>query len=263
MIGKTCIAAVLCCGLAIGQSPSPASPPQPAAPKSAADQLVDQLVRNYAAIYATLPSITAHETVETHASRGILWQNSTGEGTMRVLRAIPGGALKETHEMTVLHGELAVPDNRKGPFQPPDAFIGLQGMFFRHSGRPCYSFTLAPQPTQDGLLELHIALSPESTSLPNCMSGPGDTGLTGIARVDPATHQLTHLERTFPIQAGPRASFASTDYAPAQIGDKTFWLPTVTVTSGISNKAKVHTTVHYSDYHQYTASSTVLPVDPQ
>jgi len=25
----------------------------------------------------------------------------------------------------------------------------------------------------------------------------------------------------------------------------------------------VHTTVHYSDYHQYTASSTVLPVDPQ
>ena len=183
---------------------------------------------------------------------------------MRVLRAASGGGLKETHEMTVYNGKPATADQRKGVTQSKDAFVGLQGMFFSHSARPCYSFALAPQPTQDGLLELHIALSPEYASLPRCMSGLGDnTGLTGIARVDPATHQLTHLERTIPNQAGPNAPFASTEYAPAKIGDKTFWLPTVNVTSGISNKAKVHITVHYSDYHQYAATSTILPATPE
>jgi hypothetical protein len=242
-------------------APTPATPAQPAAPKSPADLLVDQLVKNYAAIYATLPSITAHEKVETHASRGILWQNSTGEGTMRVLRAAPGGGLKETHEMTVYNGKPATPDQRKGVSQPTDAFVGVQGMFFSHSARPCFSFTLAPQPAKDGLLELHIALSPEYASQPRCMSGL--EGLTGVARVDPATHQLTHLERTIPNQIGPRSFFASTDYAPAKIGDMTFWLPSATVSSVVINKAKVNTVVHYSDYHQYTASVTLLPADPQ
>ena len=181
---------------------------------------------------------------------------------MRVLRAASGGALKETHEMTVLNGKAVPPQENKGPAQPSDAFIGVQAMFFNHSGRPCYGFSLAPQPTKDGLLELHISLSPESASLPNCMAAKGITGLTGIARVDPTTHQLTHLERTIPNIADTNVAFASTDYAPAKIGDKTFWLPAMTVTSSIINKAKVQTVIHYSDYHQYTATSTILPADP-
>jgi hypothetical protein len=261
MIVKIGIAAALCCGMALGQSPSPTAPPQPAASESAADALVDQLVKNYVALYATLPSITAHEKVETHASRGILWQNSTGEGTMRVLRAASGGGLKETHEMTVYNGKPNPPMENKGPSQPTDSFIGVPEMFFSHSARPCFSFTLAPQPTKDGLLELHIALSPEYASLPKCRSGL--EGLTGIVRVDPATHQVTHLERTIPNQVAPLSFFASTDYAPAKIGDKTFWLPAATVSSVVVNKVKIHTVVHYSDYHQYTATSTILPATPE
>jgi hypothetical protein len=254
----TCL---LCAQLPAQTLSSPTSPVQPAAPKSAADQLVDQLVKNYAAIYATLPSITAHEKVETHATRGIFWQNSTGEGTMRVLRVASGGDLKETHEMTVVNGKPVAPGDQKGPSQPTDAFIGVQGMFFSHTGRPCYSFTLAPQPNKDGLSELHIALSPEYASLPRCMSGLKD--LTGIVRVDSATHQVTHLERTIPNQVAPLSFFASTDYAPARIGDKTFWLPAVSVSSVVINKVKVHTIIHYSDYHLYTSTSTILPVTPE
>jgi hypothetical protein len=99
--------------------------------------------------------------------------------------------------------------------------------------------------------------------MPKCH--PGLEGLTGIARVDPATHQLTHLEYTTPTQVGHTAPFGSTDYSPDRIGDKTLWLPAVTAASWAEDNAKVHlhTTIHYSDYHQYTATSTILPVTPQ
>ena len=82
--------------------------------------------------------------------------------------------------------------------------------------------------------------------------------------MDPATHQLTHLEYATPTQVGHR-SLASTEYAPAKIGDKTFRLPAVTATSRATDDAKVHlrTTIHYSDYHQYSATSTILPATPQ
>jgi hypothetical protein len=251
-------------------SPSPTTPPQPAAPKSPADLLVDQLVENYAALRAMLPSITAHQKVETHFSRGILWQNSTGEGTVRILRASSGEGLKETHEMTVLNGKPIAPDEqkaqaqlKKGPAQPSDALFGVQDAFFSLRNRPCFSFTLASQPAKDGTIELHFAHSPEYASMPKCQ--PGLEGLTGIARIDPATHQLTHLEYATPTQVGNTAPFASTDYAPAKIGDKTFWLPAVTAASYAVDNAKVHvhTTTHFSDYHQYTATSTILPATPE
>jgi len=268
MIGKTCVAAVLCCGLTLGQSPAPPSPP--AAPKSPADVLVDQIVENYAALRATLPSLTAHETVETHATRGILWQNTSGEGTVRMLRASSGGGLKETHEMTVLNGKPVAPNQQKaqaqlqkGPVQPSDGFFGVQDAFFSRRYRPCYTFTLAPQPAHDGAIELRFASSPEYASLPKCI--PGSEGLTGIARIDTATHQLTHLEYATPTQVGHTAPFASTEYAPARIGDKTFRLPAVTAASYAADNAKahLHTTIHYSDYHQYTATSTIVPADPE
>ena len=57
--------------------------------------------------------------------------------------------------------------------------------------------------------------------------------------------------------------FLSTDYAPVKIGGKTFWLPVVTESTDVINKAKVHTVVRYSDYHQYTASVTILPAAPE
>jgi hypothetical protein len=233
-----------------------ASCSQPVAAKSDADTLVDQLVENAAVLHATLPSITAHERVETHASKGILWQNSTGEGIVRVLRAASGG-LKETHEMASYNGKPATPGQQKGVSQLVDGFIAVEDMFFSRRYRPCYTFTLASQPAKDGLLELRIALNSAYASMPKC--NPGFEGLTGVARIDPATRQLTHLEFNIPNPIGHQVPFASEDYAPSKIGEKTFWLPTENDTLAIINKAKVRTAVYYSDYHLFAASVTILP----
>jgi len=72
-----------------------------------------------------------------------------------------------------------------------------------------------------------------------------------------------HIERTLPASDGNNASFLSTDYAPVKIGEKTFWLPVMTESTDVINKAKVHTIVHYSDYHLFTTSSTILPGTPE
>jgi len=267
---------LLLCGCLLGvpvlaqTMPSPSvSTSQSAAEKSEVDRLVDQLRENLAVLCRTLPSITAHKRVETHATRGIIWQNSTSEGNVRVMRATGGGALDETNQMTVFNGKPLAPGVQKGPFQPSAAFIHLQFLFFRHLDRACLSFTMVPQSSASAPIELYVALSPEFDSLPNCkrqlsLSDQGDpTGLTGIVRVDPATHQATHIERTMPASGGNNEPFFSTDYAPVKIGEKTFWLPTETDSLAIMNKAKVHTIVHYSDYHLFTASSTILPGTPE
>jgi hypothetical protein len=249
-------------------APAPASPApltftqiRPAAIPSNADELVDRLVRNAAALDATLPSITAHEVVQTYASRRFHRQQTRSEGMVQVVRIASAGTLTETHQMTAHNGKPVASDDRAQTTQPSDGFIAEQEMFFSPSTRPCFTFTLAPQPTQSDPLQLHIALSPEYASLAGCPSGL--QGLTGIARVDPATHKLIHLERTIPTQAGSPISFVSTDYAPASVGDKTFWLPDLTISTGAQGKSSVYTAVYYSDYHQYAATVTVLTAASQ
>jgi hypothetical protein len=255
MIVKTCIAVVLCSGLVVGQSP----------PDSAADQLVDQLIANAALYRATLPSLTAHETITSDASILLYKPHAEAEATVRVVRKVKGGPLVESREYTTLNGKPVAPDKHVVlPTNIYDGFDGFQGLFFTSQHRPCFNFTLAPQTAPATQLELRITLRPDA-AIPNCPSGM--EGLLGIARIDPATHQLQHLEWTVPQVAEPRVQIlsASTDYAPTSIGDKTFWLPTEVAQYAINGKtkAKGHFTVRYSDYHQYTATSTILPVTPQ
>jgi hypothetical protein len=185
---------------------------------------------------------------------------SQGEGTVRVSRA-SSGLLEETHQLTTFNKKPIAAGDPKAPAQPADAFSGLMDWFFSRAYRPCFTFTLAPQPTKDDPLQLHISLSPDYASRPGCTRGL--EGLTGVALVDPATHRLTHLEQTVPAANGRGGRFVSTDYAPAGIGDKTLWLPILTLSSDIQGKARTYTSVFYSDYHQYAAKVTILSATSQ
>lgn len=242
--------------------------PEPAATKSAAkeaDELVDQLVENAASYRATLPSLTAHETIASDASIMFYKPHAEAEATVRMVRNKPGGPLVESRQFTMLNGKPVAPDkNVVLPTNIYGDFDDHQSTFFSTQHRRCFNFTLTPQPTQGNSLELLIALSPDAAGLSACSSHM--EGITGIARVDPATHQLTHLEWKIPQVAAPRIQvlFASTDYAPVSFSGKTFWLPTAVVEYAINGKtkAKGHFVVHYSDYHQFTSSITVLPTTP-
>ena len=248
-------------------APFPVAHTRPVAIPSDADELVDRLVRNAAALHAALPSITAHEVVQTYSSRRFHSQQSRSEGMVQVARIASAGTLMEIHRITARNGKPVASDDRTGPAPTSDGFTGAQEMFFSRANRACFMFTLAPQPIQTEPLQLHIALSPEYSSLSGCPRGL--EGLSGTALIDPQTRQLMHLERTvrtgptIPTQNGSQLSFASTDYVPARVGDRTFWLPDLTISSGVQGKSDVYTAVYYSDYHQYAATVTVLAAASQ
>lgn len=255
--------ALLCLSALFAQASEPTSHApvavthtKPAAIPSAADELVDQLVRNAAALHTTLPSITAHELVHTDATTGVRMHHSQAEGTVHMSGAVSGGLLEETHQIATFNKKPVAPGNPVVIGPPIDAFTGLMEKLFSRANRPCFAFSLAPQPAGKYPLKLRISLSPDYASRPGCARGL--EGLTGVALVDPATHRLTHLEQAVPTEGGRGVHFVSTDYAPVGIGDNTFWLPISTLSADIQGKSRTYTSVYYSDYHRYAAKVTVL-----
>ena len=235
----------------------------------ASPELIDELVANAALYNATLPSITANETIESEASYLIFRKKALAKGTFRVVRDPNGGPLKESRQITVLDGKpVAEGQQVHLPTTLFGGFGRFQEMFFTPAHRRCYTFTRLSEPGPGGTWQIAIASRPEDAAPPHCASQA--PGVTGIARVDPATHQLVHLERTVPEEAAAQrhlAPFASVDIGPATIGDKSFWLPTLVIGTFNNGKEKGRFVAHYSDYHRFTGSVTLLPgvteVDPQ
>jgi hypothetical protein len=184
------------------------------------------------------------------------------EATMRVTRKAPDGQLEELREFTTVNGKphpagkpVALPLTIQG------AFDDFPAAFFDRENVPCYSFVLGPHLRPDAPLTLSIRPGPQAAALPQCKAIPAD--LTAIAQIDPATQQLVHLERTFPAgpeEAKSRMLFVSIDLAPTKLGQTTFWLPATFSANAVSGKDRLQWTSHYSVYHQFTATSTILPV---
>jgi hypothetical protein len=89
-------------------------------------------------------------------------------------------------------------------------------------------------------------------------------GTTGRFVVDSASMQVVHIERTVPNPIGRDQSVlgtAAVDFAPVNLNGKSFWLPS-TVTAFTTETPKTSAfrfTAKYSNYHRFTASSTILP----
>jgi hypothetical protein len=240
---------------------APAQIPAPTA-------LIDRLVANADRYRATLPSLTADESIVTEGSAFFFHQRTTATGTFRVIRRGEGQPLEESRQILMLNGKPVEPGKHVAvPFTLLGGFGRFQEMFFTPQHRICFTFTLLPKPGPGGTQQIAIAGPDELSAQPGC--APERKGLTGLALVDPASGQLVHLERTVTEEASKKdklAPFASVDSAPTQVGDQTYWLPTVIVGRFREGKVKGEFIAHYSNYHRYTASITLLPgateVDP-
>jgi hypothetical protein len=237
---------------------APFAPAQTAAPS----ELIDQLVANAAQYRASLPSLTADEAIDSKASfMGMFPDHAHATGTFRVLRTEPGAPLQESRQITILNGKPVEPGRpAKLPATLFDGFGRFQEMFFTAQHRNCFDFILLPESGPAGTLKIAISVPAELPAQSDCRDWV--IGLTGLALVDPAARQLVHVERTIPEAAALKnglAPFASVDLASTKVGDQTFWLP-ATVTGRVAN-GKIHGEfiAHYSNYHRYTASITLLP----
>jgi hypothetical protein len=175
--------------------------------------------------------------------------------------------LEESRQITVIDGKPVAPGQGRLPVDLADDFGDLQTTVFSTQHRRCFNFSLSPHPNPNASIELTMSPSPDAATLSYCKKA--QEGLTGSVRVDPATLQTTHFEVTIPVAAAVpnhEITFISADYAPAKIGDKAYWLPTTVTARWVSwanGKTPFAWVSHYSDYHQYTATSTILPATPE
>ena len=241
-----------------------AAPELPAPP-----ELIDRLVANALHYHQTLPSITASETIDSEGSYMIFHHRVQAKGVFRVVRNPASDELDESRQVTEVDGKPVPLGQRAGlPWTLTGGFGKFQELFFKAANRPCFTFTLLPGagPKETGpketvpkeMVQIAIAEQPEIATMPTCKM----RGVTGLARVDPVTGQVVYLERTVPVEIALKshlAPWAMVEIAPAKIGDEIFWLPTVVVGTFVDGKIKGKFTAHYSNYHRYTGSITILP----
>jgi len=241
---------------------APAQTPAPA-------ELIDQLVANAEQYRATLPSLTADETISSVVSyRGILPDKVQATATLRAIRPAPGEQIQESRQYLTINGKPFDPAKKSNPpYTLFGGFGGFQEMFFTAGHKRCFLFTLLPDQGTGGSIQIAIAARPDMAGMPGC--DVTRSGLTGLIRLDPQTHHIVHLERTIPDDQTEHtnlAAFASVDLAPTRVGDDTFWLPTTVIGRSPKRAIRGECIMHYSNYHRYTASMKLLPgateVDP-
>ena len=228
-----------------------------AAANLTADRLVDELVENAARDHATLPSMTAHESIVSKVDEFALHGKThvNAEANVRIARKSSEGDWSEIREYTSVNGKPVAPNTKVAlPFTIANSFDDHQGDFFSAQNRSCYNFSLAARTAPDAPLELTITPLPGSASS-HC------TSRSGTARIDPATHRLIHLEFAYLPSANIPQWTVSVDYAATKVGDGTFNLPSMVATRIVLGKTPNEWTARYSDYHQYTSSVTIRPAD--
>ena len=235
--------ATLVTGTALAQQPAP-------------PELIDHLVANAQLYSESLPSLAATETIDSQGSYMFFKHRVKARAVFRVLRR-PGAPLEESRQIIEEDGKAV--SSGKSVALPSTLFGGFsrfQELFFTSANRICFSFTLLPEPGPGETQQ--IAVAEQSPITPGCAV----RGLTGLVRVDPVSRHVVYLERTIPLETAIKtqlAPFASVELAPAKIGDDTFWLPTVVFGNFANGKTRGSFEAHYSDYHRYTVSSTILP----
>ena len=249
-----------------GQQPTRQPNQPPSTSSLPVEDLVDQLVANASVYRATLPSLTADEDIVSDlAILGLYHKHAEAHATFRAIRKSQDSPLDESRQITILNGKpVQLGEHVNLPTLLFGGFGRFQDMFFTPLHRPCFNFVLA-SPTPRAPIQINITLSPAAATRPGCE--PGLQGLTGIARIDPASGYLIHLERTIPpdiAAKGNHATFGAVDSGPTQVGDQIYWLPIIVTGDVTQNKGKARGrfTAHYSNYHRYTATSTILPVTP-
>ena len=235
--------------------------------QSSLNLLLDQVGTHASAYRATIPSLTADESITSQATGlGIFKQHAEARALFRVVRKTPDGPLTESRQIVELNGKAVAPNQEPHlPLTFQGAFGDALEIFFAPALRPCFDFTLAPAAGEEREQRIGFAMHPGTETNPACAHTP--IGVSGFALVDPATKQIRHLERTVPEDfAAPRhlAGFVSIDYAATLVGDQGFWLPSRIVARMGDGKAQF--TARYSNYHRFTGTVTLLPnvtpVDP-
>ena len=228
-------------------------------------QILTHIEANTEQYKASVPSFLCDEhIVSQEIHDGKIRHETTVEALFRVTRSpSQRGVLEESREVTV-DGKPAGNSRLKMPIAFTGGFSGALEKFLSADHRQCFDFApdpAAPKP-KAGTAAFIFTAREAAAKDPSCASI--QPGTTGKFVIDSATLQVTHIERTVPYPIGKDRDVlgtASVDFAPVTLSDKSFWLPFM-VSASTSETPKTTAfrfTAHYSNYHRFAASSTILP----
>ena len=240
-----------CFAMALGQQPTPAL-----------DQLLSHVEANTEQYKTTVPSFLCDEHITSQELRdGKLKHETTIDGVFRVTRS--GETLEESREVKTINGEPSSTKKLNMPISFSGGFSGALAKFLSAERRECFNYRSDPSaPVSPGTEAFTFTAREAAAKQPACSTI--QPGTTGRFVVDSATMQVTHIERTVPNPIGRDQSVlgtAAVDFAPVNLNGKSFWLPS-TVTAFTTDTPKTSAfrfTAKYSNYHRFTASSTILP----
>jgi len=229
------------------------------------EQLLSRIETNTELYMASVPSFLCDEHItsqELHDGR--LKHETTVDAVFRVTRsASPTGNLNESREVKAIDGKPASNAKINMPISFSGGFSGALEKFLSADHRQCFDY--APDPTAKspvGTAAFTFVAHEAVAKDPACaLIQPGTTGRFVI---DTAAVQVIHIERTVPQTVGKDHAVlgtATVDFAPINLSGKSFWLPT-TIGASTTETPKTNAfrfTAHYSNYHRFVASSTILP----
>jgi hypothetical protein len=237
-------------------------------PNTTLEQILTRVEANTEQYKASVPSFVCDEHIisqEIHT--GALKHETTVDALFRVTRSISQtGILNESREVKAIDGKPSGNKKISMPISFTGGFSGALAKFLSADHRQCFDY--APDPATaapTGTTAFTFASREAAAKDPACASI--QPGTTGKFTIDSATVQVMHIERTVPYPIGKDQgvlSTASVDFAPVTLSGNSLWLP-FTVSASTSETPKTNAfrfTAHYSNYHRFAASSTILPATP-
>ena len=249
--------AVTSCACLLASATVLAQGPQPL------DRMLSQVEANTGQYNAAVPSFLCDEHISSQEfHEGKLKHETTADAVFRVTRpSSPGGALTESREVKAIDGKPSAGKKINMPIAFSGGFSGALAKYLSAEHRQCFEYGPdASASSADHAAFTFIAKEAAANATP-CASIP--PGTTGKFTIDSASMQVTHIERTVHTTAGKDhvLGTASVDFAPVTFSAKPFWLP-VTIIAFTTETPKTNAfrfTAHYSNYHRFAATSTILP----
>ena len=234
-------------------------------PDSALDNLLSRIEANTEQYKASVPSFLCDEhIVSQELYDGKLKHETTVDALFRVTRSTSQtGTLDESRQVTSIDGKPSTGRKINMPISFSGGFSGALAKFLSADRRQCFDYqpdhTYTPSPGTEAFI-----FTAREAALKEAACTSIQSGTTGKFVIDSATSQVSHIERTVPYPVGKDRSVlgtASVDFAPVALSGKIFWLPFVisASTTETSKTDAFRFTAHYSNYHRFAASSTILP----
>jgi hypothetical protein len=236
------------------------------------DTVLARMRANVTEYRTSIPSFISDESVLSQRFDGEKLKDELKvESSFEVVRQGSGDNLRETRIKNLVNGHA--PKNQKVTL--PFTFNGGITDVIAFLESKCDDYRFAESPRAGNPIVILTSRKPPSSNLPiTCSKQIHDIK----ALIAPETFQVLRIENTvqdvgtgivghLPFVLMPSSHNVLTlsiDYMPVELGGKTYWLTkTVTADWKDNNKPiRLHYEAHYTNYHRFAGSTTVLGVDP-